>query len=124
MGLGALIGFGLVGAFVAGAFVESHEDVPRIGRVRLNELTAEYMAGVAGTLDGEANPAATVRAWAENLEAALQSVAEERGVVLLPAEAVIAGAPDYTGDVRSRMSVSRPVADATSKRARGAETAP
>lgn len=123
VGLGALVGFVLVGAFVAGAFVEMQEDAPRIGRVRLNELTAEYMAGAVGTLDSEAEAAAAVRAWATNLEIALERVAEERGVVLLPAEAVIAGAPDYTQDVRSRMNASQPVAGGASGGARGAETA-
>lgn len=108
VGLGAWIGTVLVGAFVAGAFVESSEDSPRIGRVRLEELVLEYVAEAVGEDGDPADAAAATRAWAASLEAALERVAEERGVVLLPAEAVAAGAPDYTGEVRRRLGETAP----------------
>ena len=37
-------------------------------------------------------------------EKALDGVAERHGVLLLPAEVVLAGAPDYTGQVREAMA--------------------
>ena len=108
VGTGAWIGIVLVAAFVAGAFVESSEDSPPIGQVRLEELVLEYVAGAVGEDTDSAEVAAATRAWASSLESALERVAEERGVVLLPAEAVAAGAPDYTGEVRRRLEETVP----------------
>ena len=112
VGLGAWIGIVLAGAFFAGAFVESDRDTPRIGRVRLEALVVEYVAQAVGEDADAAEAAAATRAWAASLEAALERVAEERGVVLLSAEAVAAGAPDYTGEVR-RLLQSEPPGDGT-----------
>ena len=109
MGLGAWIGTVLVGAFIAGEFVASQDDAPRIGRVRLEALAMEYIEAAVrdGNLSDEEASERT-RAWAGRLEAALERVAEERGVVLLPAQAVAAGAPDYTDEVRRRLRNAAP----------------
>ena len=109
VGLGAWIGTVLVGAFLAGAFVASQEEQPRIGRVRLEALAVEHIESAVRE-DGPSaeSTAERTRAWAVRLEAALQRVAEERGVVLLPAQAVAAGAPDYTGEVRRRLHETAP----------------
>ena len=48
--------------------------------------------------------AEAARAWAVELEKALDEVAERDGVVLFPAEVVAAGAPDYTSRVREAMT--------------------
>jgi len=104
VGLGAWIGTVLVGVFLAGAFVAARHDAPRIGRVRLEALAMEHIE--AAVRDGELSEeeaSERTRAWAKSLEAALERVAEERGVVLLPAQAVAAGAPDYTEEVRRRL---------------------
>ena len=45
-----------------------------------------------------------MRAWGAALERALALVAERRAVVLLPARAVAAGAPDVTGEVEAAMA--------------------
>ena len=42
-----------------------------------------------------------VRAWGAALEAALDHVAARHGAVLLPARAVVAGAPDLTRQVEA-----------------------
>ncbi len=47
--------------------------------------------------------AAASRVWAQALEDALGRVAARRGVVLLPARAVAAGATDLTPEVRSEL---------------------
>ena len=109
MGLGAWIGTVLVGVFIAGAFVASQDEAPRIGRVRLEALAMEHIE--AAVRDGdlsEEEASERTRAWAERLEAVLERVAEERGVVLLPAQAVAAGAPDYTDEVRRRLRNAAP----------------
>ncbi len=84
---------GAVAAAVAAATLRYGVDPPpRIAGVRLAEMTAAYTTRAAS----EGRTAEEVRAWGEALEAALDHVAERRGVVLLPARAVAAGAPDLT----------------------------
>ena len=97
----AMIG---LGAFLLGGLVDIDRGGPRIGAVRLNDLTAEM---VERTVHGEASGEAiaeAARAWAVGLEWALDRVAEREGVVLVPAEAVAAGALDYTRHVRQAMA--------------------
>ena len=73
------------------------ESVPGTASVRLGEMTAAYTARAAA----EGRTAEDVRAWGEALEAALGLVADRQGVVLLPARAVAAGAPDLTPEVEA-----------------------
>ena len=93
---------GAVAAAVAAATVRlaAPEDAP-IASVRLGEMTAAYATRAAS----EGKTAEEVRAWGEALEAALDRVAERRGVVLLPARAVAAGAPDATWHVEAALAV-------------------
>ena len=89
---------GAVAAAVAAATLRfGVEAPPRIAGVRLAEITAAYTTRAAS----EGESAEDVRAWGEALEAALDRVAERRGVVLLPARAVAAGAPDVTWHVKA-----------------------
>ena len=89
---------GAVAATVAVATLRySVEPAPGIASVRLGQMTAAYTTRAAA--DG--GTAEDVRAWGEALEAALDHVAERRGVVLLPARAVAAGAPDLTPEVEA-----------------------
>lgn len=93
-----------VAAVVAAAMARLAADTsPRIGGVRLTDLTIQYLAQAArdGRTDEETAEAA--RAWAAQLETALDRVAAARGIVLVPAEAVVSGAPDYTGEVEATM---------------------
>ena len=76
------------------------ESVPGTASVRLGEMTAAYTARAAA----EGRTAEDVRAWGEALEAALGLVADRQGVVLLPARAVAAGAPDLTPEVRAALA--------------------
>ncbi len=84
---------GAVVAAVAAATVRlaAPQDAP-VASVRLGEMTAAYTTRAAA----EGQTTEDVRAWGEALEAALDHVARRRGVVLLPARAVAAGAPDMT----------------------------
>ena len=93
-----------LGAFLLGGLVDIDRGGPRIGAVRLNDLTAEM---VERTVQGEASGeemAEAARVWAVGLEWALDRVAEREGVVLVPAEVVAAGALDYTRHVRQAMA--------------------
>ena len=72
-------------------------EAPRIGSVRLGEMTAAYATRAASS--GESPD--SVRRWGEALEAALDRVATRHGAVLLPARAVAAGAPDLTAEVEA-----------------------
>ncbi len=92
---------GAVAAAVAAATLRfGVEPAPRIASVRLGEMTAAYTTRAAA----EGRTAEDVRAWGESLETALDRVADRHGVVLLPARAVAAGAPDLTAEVESALA--------------------
>ena len=99
--LSAVLLSGAVAAAVAAATLRyGVEPVPGIASVRLGEMTAAYTTRAAA----EGKTAEDVRAWGEALEAALDRVAGSHGVVLLPARAVAAGAPDLTPEVEAAMA--------------------
>ena len=92
---------GAVAAAVAAATLRyGTEPAPRLAGVRLAEITAAYTTGAA--VGGES--AADVRAWGAALEASLGIVARRHRVVLLPARAVAAGAPDMTRQVEAALA--------------------
>lgn len=68
------------------------EEPPRVAVVRLAEMTAAWTTRAAE----EGASVEDARAWGAALEAALDHVAERDRLVLLPARAVAAGAPDLT----------------------------
>ena len=90
-----LLSGAVAGAVAAATLRYGVEAPPRIAGVRLVEITAAYTTRAAQ----EGETVEDVRAWGEALEAALDHVAERRGLVLLPARAVAAGAPDVTWHV-------------------------
>ncbi len=94
----ALLLAGAVAAAVAAATVRfGVPEVPRIASVRLAEMTAAWTTRAAA----EGRTAEDARAWGAALEAALDRVAERHRLVLLPARAVAAGAPDATAEVEA-----------------------
>ena len=95
-----LLSGAVAAAVAAGVLRYGMEPPPRIAGVRLAEMTAAYTteAATAGRTVEE------VRAWGAALETALDRVAERHGVVLLPARAVAAGAPDMTPHVEAMLS--------------------
>ena len=91
---------GAVAAAIAAATVRlAAPEAPGVASVRLGEITAAYTTRAATR--GES--AEDVRAWGAALEAALEGVAQRHGVVLLPAWAVAAGAPDMTPHVEAAL---------------------
>ena len=92
---------GAVAAAVAAATLRyGVEPPPRIASVRLADITAAYITRAAAA----GQSAEDVRAWGAALEAALGSVARRHGVVLLPARAIAAGAPDMTRQVEAALA--------------------
>ena len=92
---------GAVAAAVAAATLRyGVEAPPRIAGVRLAEITVAYTTRAAS----EGETVEDVRAWGEALEAALDRVAERHRLVLLPARAVAAGAPDATARVEAALA--------------------
>ncbi|MCY3731745.1 MAG: TrbI F-type domain-containing protein [Rhodospirillaceae bacterium] len=98
----------LAGVFLAGGLLFGDRGGPRVGTVRLNDLTAEFYAGSVRNADSPDAAAQAARDWGVRLERALDAVAWGNGVVLLPVEAVAAGAVDYTAEVRAIMQYRRP----------------
>ena len=91
---------GALAAAVAAATVRlAAPEAPGIASVRLGEMTAAWTTRAAS----EGKSVEDVRAWGAALEAALDHVAERQGVVLLPARAVAAGAPDMTPHVEAAL---------------------
>jgi len=92
---------GAIAAAVAAATLRYGVDAPpRIAAVRLAEMTTAWTTQAASR--GES--AEAVHAWGAALETALDRVAERHGVVLLPARAVAAGAPDFTVEVEATLA--------------------
>ena len=107
-----LLAAGVAAAVAAATARLAVEDAPRIASVRLAELAAAHAAETARGGGSAEDAAAAVRAWAIALEAALGDVAERHRMVLLPARAVAAGAPDLTHLVEAAMTeaaAGRPV---------------
>ncbi|MDE0049934.1 MAG: TrbI F-type domain-containing protein [Rhodospirillales bacterium] len=91
---------GAVAAVVAAATLRyGAEEPPRVASVRLGEITTAYTTRAAS----EGRTAEEVRAWGAALETALDRVAKRHGLVLLPARAVAAGAPDKTPEVEAML---------------------
>ena len=96
--LSAVLLSGAVAAAVAAAALRyGVEEQPRVAGVRLAEMTAAWTTRAAA----EGRTVEDARAWGAALEAALDRVAERHGLVLLPARAVAAGAPDATAHVEA-----------------------
>ena len=92
---------GAVAAAVAAATLRyGVEPAPGIASVRLGEMTAAYTTRAAA----QGKTAEDVRAWGAALEATLDRVARRHGVVLLPARAIAAGAPDLTAEVEQTLA--------------------
>lgn len=100
----ALVAGGVAAAVAALALRLAPEPPPPVARVHLEALVAAHVEAAAR--DGAA-PEAT-RAFAVALESALADVAARHRVVLLPARAVAAGAPDLTAAVEAALAETRP----------------
>ncbi len=101
-----LLAAGVAAAVSAVTFRFSLENPPRIASVRLSSLTADYVTRSLRAGGDSEKSLAAARDWAKRLEEALAKVAARRGVVLLSAGAVAAGAVDVTAEVEAVMAES------------------
>ena len=99
-----LLAAGVAAAVSAGTFRFSLEKPPRIASVRLSTLTTEYVTRSLRAGGDSKKALAAAREWGARLERALASVAARRGVVLLTAGVVAAGAEDLTTEVEAVMA--------------------
>ena len=95
-----LLGAGVAAAVAAGMTRIAADERPRIASVRLAELAAEHAAQSVRAASSPGETAEATRAWGVALEDVLGELAARGNVVLLPARAVAAGAPDMTETVR------------------------
>ena len=98
----ALVAAGTAAAVAALALRLAPEPPPPVARVHLESLVAAHVEAAAR--DGAAPE--TTHAFAAALDAALGAVAARHRVVLLPARAVAAGAPDLTPAVRTALEAA------------------
>ena len=99
-----LLGIGVAAVAAAATVRLAADDGPRIASVRLGQLAAAHAAEAARANASPQETAAAVRNWARALEDALGEVAARHRIVLLPARAVAAGAPDLTAEVEAAMA--------------------
>ena len=99
-----LLAAGVAAAVSAGTMRFSPAKPPGIASVRLSTLTAEYVTRALRAGGGSEKSLAAARDWGARLERALVRVAARRGVVLLTAGAVAAGAEDLTTEVEAEMA--------------------
>ncbi len=109
-----LLSAGVAAAVAAATVRLADGGGPRVATVRLAEIVAER-AGDAARAD---LPPVETRIWAAALEEALAHVAERGRVVLVPARAVAAGAPDLTDRVRLVLAEMLAQPDAVRERRR------
>ncbi len=76
---------------------------PRIVTVELNKLIHPFVARTAKSGGSETERKDRTVAFAKRLQDKLDDLAARRNLVILPANAVVAGAPDVTGAVLERL---------------------
>ena len=99
-----LLAAGVAAAVSAGTVRFAPGKPHRIASVRLSSLTADFIAKTHRQGGNNEEALAAAREWGARLERALAKVAARRGVVLLTAGAVAAGAEDLTTEVEVAMA--------------------
>ena len=101
-----LLAAGISAAVSAAAMRFGAAPAPGIATVRLGEIAAAWTVKAAGEQSSEEAASASARLWAAALETALRETAARHRVVLLPARAVAAGAPDLTHEIEAALAAS------------------
>ena len=100
----ALLAVGISAAVSAAVMRFGAAPAPDIATVRLGEIAASWAVKAAGENSPAETTAANARLWAAALETALRETAARHRVVLLPARAVAAGAPDLTHEIEAALA--------------------
>jgi hypothetical protein len=80
---------------------------PSIATVDMTSLMYRFVKSEASGSASLAEKRIEVRAFSQQLETVLKTIAREKHVILVPKEAVIVGGNDLTAEVASRLSLSR-----------------
>ncbi len=99
-----LLAAGVAAAVSAGTVRFAPGKPHLIASVRLSSLTADYVTRSLRAGGDSEKALAAAREWGARLERALAKVAARRGVVLLTAGVVAAGAEDLTTEVEVAMA--------------------
>lgn len=94
---------GMLGAIIVFGFFNPTTQTSSIASVQVTQLIEKFVAVNANSKAPTSNLKQRAAQYSEALEASLHTVSQEEGVVLVPSEAVIAGAPDYTNKVQNQM---------------------
>ena len=100
----ALLNAGVAAVLAAGFARLAADAAPGVAGVRLAEMTAGRVAAAARETGGAEEAARAAGEWAAALEQALAAVSARRGVALLPARSVAAGAADLTAEVEAELA--------------------
>ena len=93
---------GALGALCINHFYVS-KTAPRIGTVNITSLVDQFVQMQASNNSSAQEKQIQIKAFGESLEAHLKEIAAKEKVVLLPSEAVIAGATNYTQELRQQL---------------------
>jgi hypothetical protein len=80
---------------------------PSIATVDMTGLMYRFVKSEASGSASLAEKRIEVRHFSQQLETVLKTIVQEKHVILVPKEAVIAGGNDLTAEVASRLSMSR-----------------
>jgi hypothetical protein len=80
---------------------------PSIATVDMTGLMYQFAKSEASGSASLAEKRIEVRHFSQQLETTLKTIAQEKHVILVPKEAVIAGSQDLTAEVAARLSLSR-----------------
>lgn len=82
-----------------------HTSVPHLGTVNINGLVNEHIKQRANTPLSEKELQSDSRQFMDKLEGSLQDLAKQQHLYLIVSDAVIAGAKDYTDNIRRSVEV-------------------
>ncbi|CAN5420755.1 hypothetical protein BH10PSE19_BH10PSE19_00120 [soil metagenome] len=97
--------FGFIGILIlilVSAVLAKQKTKP-IVTVNITQIVNQFVKAQAAQKLSQAETKKRITIFGKQLEITLNQLAQEDQVVLLPAEAVIAGAPDKTADVQKRL---------------------
>lgn len=80
---------------------------PSLATVDMTGLMYQFVKSEATGSASLAEKRIEVRHFSQQLETALKTIAQEKHLILVPKEAVIAGSQDITAEVGARLSLSR-----------------
>lgn len=79
-------------------------DTPKIITVDINQLIDEKIQTLTSNGQDESTNKSAIQAFGRTLEANIKQISKENHLIILPAQAVIAGVPDHTDIIKRRLT--------------------